>query len=115
MTKSDVLAGAKGKPVEFVSGEFKCLLRPLSFGERRELFDWHTAHKDVPGSGLALQEKVLLAAVCDERGAALLTADDLADFDGALADTVAQEIMRRNGLDGRAAGESGNGSAPTKS
>lgn len=115
MTKADVLAGAKGKPTEFTFEEFKCLLRPLTFGERRELFEWHEKHKDEAGSGMRLQEKFLLYAVCDETGKKLLDEVDLDDFAGPIADAVAKEVARRNGLDGKAGGEQGNGLAPTKS
>lgn len=108
MTKADVLNGARGKPVEYVSTDgFKCLLRPLSFGERRELFDWHQQHSEEPGSAMELQAKFLLLAVCDEQGKPLLEPADLNDFAGPLADEVAKEIARRNGLDGKASAETG--------
>lgn len=107
MTKADVLAGARGKPVPFESDGFKCLLRPLSFGERQDLFAWLQSHRDEPGSALVLQAKLIVSGVCDEAGLPLLEPADVRDFGGPLADELAKEIGRRNGLDGKAAGEPG--------
>lgn len=113
MTKSDVIAGARGKPVLFEFEGFRCLLRPLSFGERSDLFAWSRAHGEEPGSGLELQTKVALLGVCDEKGAPLLEAADLREFDGRVVEAISSEVARRNGVDGKAAGEPGKGASPT--
>lgn len=109
MKKQDVLNGARGKPKEFVGPDgFQCLLRPLTWGERKELLEWLKEHGQEPGSGLQLQEKLLLAGISDAEGKPLLTAEDLKDFDGSIADAVTKEIQARNGMD-----QSGNGPSPT--
>lgn len=113
MTKADVLAGARGRPVPFEFDGFRCLLRPLSFGERQELFQWSRDHGEEPGSGLALQAKVVAMAVCDEAGNRLLDESDLVGFAVPIAEAVATEVARRNGVDGKAAGEPGKGASPT--
>lgn len=107
MTKADLLSAARGKPVSFDGPDgFTCLLRPLSWGERKELFDWLTAHRDEPGSGLELESRLITLAVCDGSGATLLVAGDLTDFALNVSDAVAKEVARRNGMDGKA-GEPG--------
>lgn len=113
MTKADVLAGAKGKPVPFEFEGFKCLLRPLSFGERSDLFAWSREHGEEPGSGLVLQGKVVLLAVSDENGSPLLDEPDLREIDGRIMEAISTEVARRNGVDGKAAGEPGKGASPT--
>lgn len=112
MTKQDVLNGARGKPVPFTGPDgFACLLRPLKWGERKELLEWLREHGEEPGSAMLLQEKFIVAAVCDESGAPILTAEDLNGFDGPTADAVANEVAKRNGLDGKA-GEPGKSPSP---
>jgi hypothetical protein len=106
VNKQDVLKGARGKPVPFEADGFRCFLRPLTWGERRELFEWGRENGEKPGSGLELQERMILAALCDEGGKPLLEAADLKEFDGPLMDALAKEITRRNALDGKA-GEPG--------
>lgn len=113
MTKADVLAGARGKPVPFEFEGFRCLLRPLSFGERSDLFAWSREYGDKPGSGLELQGKVVLLAVSDEQGVPLLAEPDLRDIDGRIMEAITAEVARRNGVDGKAAGEPGKGASPT--
>ena len=113
MTRDDVLRGARGKPVPFEFDGFTCLLRPLSYGERQELFAWSRDRGQEPGSGLALQGRLVLMAVCDENGATLLEPGDLNQFGGPLVDALALEVARRNALDGQGAGEPGKGQSPT--
>ncbi|VTS03530.1 unnamed protein product [Gemmata massiliana] len=113
MTKDDVLKGARGKPVPFEFDGLTLLLRPLSFGERSELFAWGREHAQEPGSGLALQARLVLFAVCDESGSPILEPADLNQFGVGLVDALAQEIARRNGIDGQGAGEPGKGPSPT--
>ncbi|AMV30055.1 hypothetical protein VT84_37020 [Gemmata sp. SH-PL17] len=113
MTKDDVLRAARGKPVPFEFDGFTCLLRPLSYGERQELFAWGREHAQEQGSGLALQGRLVLMALCDETGVALLEPTDLNQFGGPLVDAIALEITRRNGLDGQGSGEPGKGQSPT--
>lgn len=113
MTKADVLAGARGKPVPFEFEGFGCLLRPLTFGERQELFEWSREHGTEPGSGLTLQAKVVALAVCDAGGNKLLEEADLIGFAVPIAEAIATEVARRNGVEGKAAGEPGKGGSPT--
>ncbi len=118
MTKDDVLKGARGKPTpfEFARGDgqtFKCLLRPLTYGERRDLFDFSRDHGNEPGSGMELQARILTLTVCDENGKPLLEPADLRDVDVEVIEAVAAEVARRNGVDGRKAGEPGKGESPT--
>ncbi len=113
MTKDDVLRAARGKPVPFEFDGFGCLLRPLSYGERQELFAWGREHAQEPGSGLVLQGRLVLMTVCDENGGPLLEPGDLAQFGGLLVDAIAIEVTRRNGIDGQGAGEPGKGASPT--
>lgn len=113
MTKQDVINGARGKPAPFDGPDgFACLLRPLTWGERKELLEWLRQHGEEPGSAMLLQEKFLLAGVSDDQGKPLLAAEDLAGFAGPIADAVAKEVARRNGLDG-GAGEPGKSPSPT--
>lgn len=104
MTKADVLAGARGKPTVFEFEEFKCLLRPLTFGERRKLFDM---------PGLEVEQSLFLWAVSDGAGNRLLAEDDLADFALPVFNAVVSEVARRNGLDGKTSGEPGKEESPT--
>lgn len=96
MTAADVMQAARGKPVPFVSGDFSCLLRPMSFAERREVFGWHDAGKD----GEALQAWLVTAFVVDESGAPLVACLD--DWSVSLVGEVAREVLRRAGLGGDA-------------
>jgi hypothetical protein len=118
MTKDDVLKGARGKPTPFklqrADGQvFECLLRPMTYGERRELFDFSRDHGNEPGSGMELQARVVTLTVCDESGKPLLEPADLGGFDVEVIEAIAAEVARRNGVDGRKAGEPGKGESPT--
>ncbi len=109
MTKADLLSAAKGKPVPFEGPDgFSCLLRPLTWGERKGLFEWLGAHRDDPGSGLELDQKLILAAVCDEAGVNVLDPEDLTGFALHVSEAIAKEVAKRNGMDGKA-GEPGKG------
>jgi len=113
VTKTDVLNGAKGKPVPFEFEGFTCLLRPLLWPERHALIEYVRDHGSEPGSGLELQTRFVLAGVSDADGKPLLERDDIEAFSVTIADAVAKEVAKRNGLDGKAAGEPGKGASPT--
>lgn len=118
MTKEDVLKGAKGKPAPFTLNRdgcepFKCLLRPLTYGERRDLFDFSQQHGTEPGSGMELQARVVTLTVCDAEGKPILDAADLRGFDVEVIEAIAAEVARRNGIDGKKAGEPGKDTSPT--
>ena len=101
MTKADLLNAVKLAPVPFDGpGGFHCLLRPLTWGERRALFDWHKQHEATAGAGLELQARLITLAVSDESGAPLLEAADLDGFGLELVDALAAEVAKRNGLGG---------------
>lgn len=103
MTKADLLKAAKGKPSRFDGPDgFSCLLRPLTWGERKELFEWFAANKANANAGMELQAKFITLAVCDEQGAPLLTANDLPALGLEIADAIAEEVARRNGLGAKA-------------
>lgn len=113
MTKADLLAGARGRPVPFELDGFSCLLRPLTFGDRQALFDYIRERGEEPGSGVGLQAKIVTLAVCDEQGQPLLTEADLAGFAVPIAEAIATEVARRNGIDGKGAGAPGKAASPT--
>ena len=110
MTKADVLAGCRGKPVPFEYDGFKCLLRPLSRLEQAVLFAWFKEQKETVGAGLELQAKFILMAVCDEAGTTLLDPADLDQFSAGLVAVLADEIASRNGM-GKT--DAGKGPSPT--
>lgn len=98
MTAQDVIAGAKGKPVPFEFDGFSCLLRPLTYGERNELFAWR--ERNDPKLGEELPRWLLTRAVCDESGRPILAPGDLDGFDLRVVDAVANAVLLRAGIGG---------------
>ncbi len=98
MTAEDVKLAARGKPSPFEHGEFRCLLRPMTFAERGVVFDWRTTGK----TGAELQAWLVVTFVCDESGKPLLQQSDLVDFDVLIVEAIAEAVMTRAGLTGDA-------------
>lgn len=115
MTKADVLAGAKGRPLPFEFDGFTFLLRPLNVADRLELFEYLREHGKEPGSGIEVQRRIVLKAVCDEAGNLLLESADLEGFGLPTFEAIADEASRRSGTDGKASGEPGKEPSPTTS
>lgn len=113
MTKDDVLKGARGRPVPFEFDGCTVLLMPLQVRDRLELFEYVREHGQEPGSGIELQRRLVLKAVSDESGRPLLEPGDLDGFALPTFEAIAAEVSRRNGTDGKAAGEPGKGGSPT--
>lgn len=99
MTAQDVLNAAKGKAAPFEFDGETYHLRPLSFGERREVFAWHEQGK----AGDGLQVWLVQSCLCDAFGRSIpLSASEVDGFDVRLVDAIAKEILRRAGLVGDA-------------
>ena len=100
MTKADLLAGLAARPVPFAVAGLDVLLRPLRFGDRRELLNWFAGNRDAPGLGLAIQRRYVTMAVSDAAGGLLLADADIDALDASVVMAIADEVARRNGLDG---------------
>lgn len=99
MTKTDVLNGLAAKPVPFTApGGFEVLLRPLRFGDRAAVFEWHRGVAGQPGAGSLLTRKLVSLAVCDAAGNPLLTETEVDTIDPKDADAIAGEVTRRSGI-----------------
>ena len=107
MTADDVIKAASGKPREFLLDGVRFFLRPLKVKERRELFAWSEAEGGKPGSGEELQARLITLAVCDPKGASILSRDHLNEMDAPIVDALAKEIARRNGLSAEGKAEPG--------
>lgn len=118
MTKTDVLNGLAAKPAAFKTpGGFDVLLRPLRFGDKAALLDWHREAEGKPGASLTLTRKLVALAVCDQGGNLLLTEDEVGTLDSQDAEAIAAEVTRRSGIGATDPGKSStpNSSSPATS
>lgn len=96
MTKEELLRAARGKPSPFEFGGVTYLLLPLPWGEFKEL---QGAYKGADADAAELLTfEVVARAVCDESGARLLDAADVAHLPLSAINAVFHEVARRSGI-----------------
>src|SRR6266545_3638650 len=103
MTKPDLMAGVACKPRPFTvhagtSDAFEVLLRPLMYGDRSAVLQWHRENKERPQRGAELQKKLVALAVCDLVGKLLLSEVEVDTLDPNVVDEIADEVAVRSGI-----------------
>lgn len=106
MTKADLLAGLAAKPRPFTvfadtPAAFEVNLRPLKYGDRSAVLEFHRANKDRPGAAYELQVKLVAQALCDPGGNLLLSEAEVNSLDPTAVDAVAKEVAVRSGINER--------------
>jgi hypothetical protein len=96
MTKAELLAAARGKPLPFEFAGFTCHLLPIAWGELKSLRANH--ERGNAEKAEAFTYEVIARAVCNETGEILLTAADCEQFPLATLDALFNEIARRSGV-----------------
>lgn len=105
MTKTELLAAARGKPEPFECGGVTFHLLPIPFGELKRLQSSHEAgNKD---TAEAFTYTLIARAVCDECGALLLDPADCESLPLPTIEALFNEVARRSGI-----GKRGNGEPP---
>jgi hypothetical protein len=105
MTKHDLLAAARGKPVPFEFAGFACFLLPVPWGEMKQ---FQLRHKEGDAeTAEAVTFELIAAAVCDEGGNRLLEAADCPKLPLSTINALTNEIARRSGV------AKGNAESPT--
>jgi hypothetical protein len=98
---SDFIASLRGKPQPFQTPSgLTVQLRPITIGERRDLFAWWESHKEDAGFGSALIGKYVSLGLIDGNGAQAVSERDVyslplsaVDFDA-----IGKEVAVRAGM-----------------
>jgi hypothetical protein len=105
VSKVDVLAGLRKKPVAVTVGDVTVHVKPLTVGQKESFAAWR---KDNPGP-VGVVGKLIAASLCDESGALLLgSPDEVADLDGGLCEVLCDKIAELNGMKAKAEGDGPN-------
>lgn len=100
MTKADLIAGLKGKPVEFTTPSgAKVFLRPITGEPRVALEAWRAANEKDPGVNLRLAFRVVAEVLVDESGASFdFTPEEVAELPVIDTDAISREALIRSGM-----------------
>ncbi|AMV23416.1 hypothetical protein VT84_03335 [Gemmata sp. SH-PL17] len=95
MTKEDLIAALKKKPITVTVGDVEVFVKPLTVAEKEKFAAWR---KDNPGP-IGVVGRLLAASLCDESGALLFAGpEEVADLDGALAEQVWDRVIEISGM-----------------
>lgn len=96
MTKAELLAAARGKPLPFEFSGFACFLLPLPWGEMKDVQGKHKEGDDATAEAMTFE--FVARAVCDESGARLLDPSDVPQLPLSTIRALSEEIARRSGV-----------------